>query len=136
MRQSGETLRAAPTQLEESGSPTVARKLRGSFGETEQLFSITHSSIPGLGIPYDWSIVTVYFNTVVNYLALRAQSRGPFRRSVSWPVLGFTDTHFLVSFNMFKLIQPVNPGLLVCGLQFAAQSAVYICHMPLLSLDQ
>ena len=114
----------------------MARKLRGSFGETEQLFSITHSSIPGLGIPYDWSIVTFYFNTVVNYLALRAQSRGPFRRSVSWPVLGFTDTHFLVSFNMFKLIQPVNPGLLVCGLQFAAQSAVYICHTPLLSLDQ
>ena len=91
---------------EESGSRTVARKLRGSFGETEQLFSITHSTIPGLGIPYDWSIVAVYFNTVVNYLALRAQ-----RRSVSWPVLGFTDTQFLVSFNMFKLIQPVNPGL-------------------------
>ena len=30
--------------------------------------------MPAPGIPYDWSIVTVYFNTYVNHLASRAQS--------------------------------------------------------------
>ena len=30
--------------------------------------------MPAPGIPYDWSIVTVYFNAYVNHLASRAQS--------------------------------------------------------------
>ena len=30
--------------------------------------------MPAPDIPYDWSIVTVYFNTYVNHLASRAQS--------------------------------------------------------------
>ena len=38
------------------------------------LLSLPHFGIPVPGIPYDWSIVTVYFNTYVKHLTLRAQN--------------------------------------------------------------
>ena len=43
--------------------------------EHEALFSISHSGVPASGIPYDWSILTVYVNTFVNHMASRAQSQ-------------------------------------------------------------
>ena len=66
--QSVETLRAAPTPwLEESRSRTAARKPRGSFGETEQLFSITHSITPGLGPMFDqlWLFNTSTLSSII-----------------------------------------------------------------------
>ena len=33
------------------------------------MFSIPHSSIPAPDKPYDWSVVTVFFNTYANHLA-------------------------------------------------------------------
>ena len=43
--------------------------------EPEALFSIPYSCVPISGKPYDWSILTVYVNTYVNHLALRAPSQ-------------------------------------------------------------
>ena len=39
------------------------------------MFSIPHSDLQAPGIPCDWSIVTVYFNTYVNHLPSHAQSK-------------------------------------------------------------
>lgn len=38
------------------------------------LFSISHSRILALGIPYDWPIVTVHFITYITHLTLHTQS--------------------------------------------------------------
>ena len=65
----------------ESGSTKGERDPRGDWGETgkwslKALSSIPHSGIPAPDIPYDWSIVTVYFTYFVhNDLASRAQNQ-------------------------------------------------------------
>ena len=62
------------------GSGKCAQKPLGGWGETgtwslEALFSIPHSGIPTAGIPSDWSILTVYFNTYVNHFTSRGQNK-------------------------------------------------------------
>ena len=51
----------------------VARKPRGGYGVSGDgvMDPIGIALIPAPGIPYDWSIVTVYFNTCLNHLPLR-----------------------------------------------------------------
>ena len=48
---------------------------RRSSGACISIIFNTSSGIPAPGIPCDWSIVTIYFNTYVNHLASHAQSK-------------------------------------------------------------
>ena len=52
----------------------VGPRRRRSSGTCISIIFNTSSGIPTPGIPCDWSIVTVYFNTYVNHLASHAQS--------------------------------------------------------------
>ena len=53
----------------------VGPRRRRSSGTCISIIFNTSSGIPTPGIPCDWSIVTVYFNTYVNHLASHAQSK-------------------------------------------------------------
>ena len=47
------------------------RENRVGVSEDGAVDPVSIALIPAPGIPYDWSIVTVYFNTCLNHLPLR-----------------------------------------------------------------
>ena len=61
--------------LGEAGRENV-RKNRLEAGERLVRGACRHcSGIPAAGIPSDWSILTVYFNTYVNHFTSRGQNK-------------------------------------------------------------